>query len=85
VAVLAVDVFLDGVPEALLEEKLDQLGISPRELERDLAQVRRMVPRPVRRLASRLPDLVAEAGALIKRSAVDQRLRAWILKEESPA
>lgn len=85
VAVLAIDLFLESVPDALLEEKILELGIDRSALERDLGQVRRIVPRPVRRLAKRLPGLIEEVGAFVQRSGVDRRLRAWILKEERSA
>jgi hypothetical protein len=50
-----------------------------------MSQVRRLVPRPVRRLVQRLPDLVDGLGTLVQRSGVERRLRTWILKEERSA
>jgi uncharacterized membrane protein YkvA (DUF1232 family) len=85
IAVLAIDIFLEGVPEALLQEKLVELDIDRSALERDLGQVRRIVPRPVRRLAGRLPGLIDDVGLLVQRSGVERRLRTWILKEERTA
>jgi len=85
VAVLAIDLFLESVPDALLEEKLVELGMDRSALERDMSQVRRLVPRPVRRLVRRLPDLVDGVGTLVQRSGVERRLRTWILKEERSA
>ena len=85
VAILAIDLFLESVPDALLEEKLVELGIDRSALERDMSQVRRLVPRPVRRLVQRLPDLVDGVGTLVQRSGVERRLRTWILKEERSA
>jgi uncharacterized membrane protein YkvA (DUF1232 family) len=58
VVVLAVDGFLAGLPEDIVREKLDELGIDPRELDADMERVRRSVPRPVRQLAARLPDAI---------------------------
>ncbi len=99
VTVLAVDLFLERLPDELLEEKLLELGIDREALERDLAQVRRLVPRPVRRVVAQLPAIV-EGGATLaqggltalRRSGVERRLRAWITaepvrpaKEEPPA
>jgi uncharacterized membrane protein YkvA (DUF1232 family) len=84
VVVLALDIFLEGIPRDLLDEKLDELGIDRRELDGDLERVRRVVPRPVRRVAMRLPDALAGAGSLIRRSGVDRRLRSWIT-EAPPA
>jgi len=82
VMVLAVDVFLDGLPEGLVTEKLVELGIPPSELESDLARVRRLVPRPVRALAARLPAAIEGVEHLISQSGIDQRLRAAV--ERSP-
>jgi uncharacterized membrane protein YkvA (DUF1232 family) len=69
VVVLAVELFLDGVPSDLLTEKLDALGIERAAYDRDIAQVRRMTPAPVRRAIHELPriidgaaDIAAQAG-----------------------
>lgn len=78
VMVLVIDVFLEGLPEGLVAEKLVALGIPPSELEDDLARVRRVVPRPVRALFARVPkalDLLAER---ISESGVDTKMRAAI-------
>ena len=58
VVVLAVELFLDGVPDELLAEKLSELGIDRSEYERDIAQVRRLTPGPVRRTIRRVPELI---------------------------
>ena len=67
VMVLAIDVFLEGLPETLVQEKLVELGIPRSELDEDLARVRRVVPKPVRALVARVPGLldrvVAQVGA----------------------
>ena len=65
VMVLAIDVFLEGLPEALIGEKLDELGIPRAELDHDLARVRRLVPRPVRALAGRLPGVIDKVAAQV--------------------
>jgi len=67
VVVLALDLFLESVPQALLYEKLTALDIDARELERDLARVRRFVPRPVRAMATRLPGFVELVAARVRR------------------
>ena len=41
IVVLAVDLFLDGVPPELLQEKLDDLAIDRASFDRDVAQIRR--------------------------------------------
>lgn len=92
VVVLAVDVFLEGVPQSLIDEKLEALGMPRDELEKDLARVRRMVPRPIRAAASRIPDALEGAAAAVQRTGLDRRLRAAVAArlsvpqtEESPA
>ena len=85
VVVLAVDLFLEGVPDDLLEEKLDDLGIDRAAFDRDIAQVRRLTPGPVRRTIRRIPDLVGGAGDVIKQLGLGPRMRAWISKEERSA
>ncbi len=82
VVVLAVDLFLDGVPPELLQEKLDDLAIDRVSFDRDIAQIRRLTPGPVRRTIRRIPGLVTSAGRAIERSGIVPRARAWITKEE---
>lgn len=82
VVVLAVDMFLDGVPPELLQEKLADLGIERAAYDRDVAQIRRLTPGPVRRTIRRIPGLVAAAGNAIDRSGVVPRARAWISRED---
>jgi uncharacterized membrane protein YkvA (DUF1232 family) len=81
VVVLAVDLFLEGAPDDLLEEKLDDLGIDRAAFDRDIAQVRRLTPGPVRRTIRRVPGLVAGAGDVIRQLGLGPRMRAWITKE----
>ena len=81
VVVLAVDVFLDGVPPELLQEKLDDLAIDRAAFDRDIAQIRRLTPGPVRRTIRRVPALIAGAGRAIERSGLAPRVRSWITKE----
>jgi uncharacterized membrane protein YkvA (DUF1232 family) len=78
VMVLAIDVFLEGLPEGLVAEKLVALGIPPSELEDDLARVRRVVPRPVRALVARVPGVLDRLAERISESGMDQKLRAVI-------
>lgn len=82
VVVLAVDLFLDGVPPELLQEKLDDLGIDRASFDRDVAQIRRLTPGPVRRTIRRVPGLVTAAGNAIDRSGLVPRVRAWITRED---
>ena len=80
--VLEVDVFLDGVPPELLQEKLDDLAIDRVAFDRDVAPIRRLTPGPVRRTIRRVPGLISATGRAIERSGVVPRTRAWINKEE---
>jgi len=91
VTVLAIDLFLERLPAGLLNEKLDELGIDRPALERDLAQVRRLVPRPIRRLLAELPTAL-EAGATLvsgglaaaRRLGLEERLHAWLEEDDRP-
>lgn len=85
VVVLAVDLFLEGVPAELLDEKLGVLGIERAAFDHDVAQIRRLTPGPVRRIIRRLPELVASAGNAMHETGIGPRLRAWISREESIA
>jgi uncharacterized membrane protein YkvA (DUF1232 family) len=78
VMVLAIDIFLEGLPEMLVTEKLVELGIPPSELEADLERVRRVVPRPVRALMARVPGLLDQVFERINKSGVDKKVRAVI-------
>jgi uncharacterized membrane protein YkvA (DUF1232 family) len=85
VVVLAVDLFLEGAPDDLLEEKLDELGIDRASFDRDMAQIRRLTPGPVRRTIRRVPDLVGGVGDVLKQFGLGPRMRAWITKEDRSA
>jgi uncharacterized membrane protein YkvA (DUF1232 family) len=82
VVVLAVDLFLDGVPEELLSEKLRELDIDRAAFDRDMAQVRRLTPGPVRRTIRRVPALLASAGGALSQFGLGPRVRAWITRED---
>jgi len=77
VVVLAVEIFFDGIPEAILEEKIDELEIDREAFRRDMDQVRRLTPAPVRRIIRRLPEAFDAAGRLVKQSGIGPRVRAW--------
>ncbi len=85
VVVLAVDLFLEGAPEDLLEEKLDELGIDRAAFDRDIAQIRRLTPGSVRRTIRRVPDLIGGIGDAMKQLGLGPRMRAWITKEDRSA
>ena len=83
VVVLAVEIFFDGIPNEILEEKIDELEIDREAFRRDMDQVRRLTPAPVRRVIRRLPEAFDAAGRLVKQSGIGPRVRAWMNKEES--
>jgi uncharacterized membrane protein YkvA (DUF1232 family) len=85
VVILAVDLFLDGVPEAVLDEKLDVLAIDRRTFQDDVARIRRFTPAPLRRIIRRAPALISFAGDTLHNSRLGPRVRAWIFKEGSIA
>jgi uncharacterized membrane protein YkvA (DUF1232 family) len=88
VVALAVDLFLDGVPDELLHEKLDDLGIDRRAFDEDIARIRRLTPGPVRRTIRRIPGALTVAGNAIQRSGIGPRVRARLTNEageEAPA
>lgn len=85
IVVLAVDLFLDGVPEALIDEKLVELDIDRVAFKEDIARIRRLTPGPVRKTIRRIPELLGQAGAAFQSSGVGPRVRQWITKEEPSA
>ena len=72
VTIIALDLFLEGVPRDLLVEKMYTLGIDGRELERDMEAARRFLPLPIRTIARRLPALI-EASAEAVRVELEAR------------
>jgi uncharacterized membrane protein YkvA (DUF1232 family) len=78
VVVLAVEIFFDGVPDEILEEKIAELEIDREAFRRDMDQVRRLTPAPVRRIIRRLPDAMDAAGRLVKQSGIGPRVRSWV-------
>ena len=85
IVVLAVDLFLDGVPQELIDEKLVELGIDRVAFNEDIARIRRLTPGPVRKTIRRIPELLGQAGAAFQSSGVGPRVRQWINKEEPSA
>ena len=85
VVVLALDLFLDGVPDELIDEKLDDLGIDRRSFHDDVARIRRFTPGPLRRIIRRTPGAFAFAGEALGHSGLGPRVRSWINREDSIA
>jgi hypothetical protein len=72
VTIIALDLFLEGIPRDLMIEKMYALGIDGRELERDMEAARRLLPMPVRSIARRLPTLM-ETSARVLRTELAER------------
>ena len=72
VTIIALDLFLEGVPHDVMVEKMYRLGIDGRELERDMEAARRFLPLPIRTFARRLPALI-EASAELVRAELEAR------------
>lgn len=72
VVIIAVDLFLETVPRDLMVEKMYELGIDGRELERDMESVRRFLPLPVRAAARRLPGLIESAASLVRQELLQR-------------
>lgn len=85
VGALAIDLFLAGVPGAVLDETLAELGLSRSEFDEDRARIRRTVPFPMRRAVTRLPAMGTAAMHIANSIEFGPRLRAWLTKEGSPA
>jgi uncharacterized membrane protein YkvA (DUF1232 family) len=82
VVVLAVDLFIDGVPDDLLDEKLAELDIDRVAFDQDVARIRRLTHGPVRKTIRRIPGLIDQAGAALNKSGIGPRVRDWINREE---
>ena len=85
VVALAIDVFIDGVDDDILDEKLAELGIVREAFDDDVARIRRLLPGPIRRTIRRLPGVIEAAGDALQHSGIGPRLRGWITKEGSIA
>ncbi len=85
VVILAVDLFLDGVPEDVLDEKLGDLGIDRNAFRTDVMRIRRFTPGALRRIMRRAPGMLAIAGDALYNSRVGPRVRSWINTEGSNA
>jgi uncharacterized membrane protein YkvA (DUF1232 family) len=85
VVALATDLFLDGIDESLLREKLEEAGIPRAAYDEDVARVRRLLPGPVRRTVRRIPGAFRMMADAVAQSGVQPRLRSWIEREGSTA
>jgi uncharacterized membrane protein YkvA (DUF1232 family) len=78
VVALAIELFLDGLEEDLLAEKLEEAGIPRAAYDEDVARVRRFIPGPVRRTVARIPGAVRMAADAVAQSGLQPRLRSWL-------
>ena len=85
IVALATEIFLDGLDEELLSEKLAEAGIPRAAYDEDVARVRRLVPGPLRRVARRIPGAMQTVADAIAQSGIQPRLRGWIVGEGSAA
>ncbi len=85
VVALATELFLDGLDESLLTEKLEEAGIPRAAYDEDVARVRRFMPGPLRRTVRRIPGALRFATDAVGKSGIQPRLRGWITREGSTA
>jgi uncharacterized membrane protein YkvA (DUF1232 family) len=78
VVALAIDLFVDGLDEALLAEKLLEAGIARAAYEEDVARVRRLIPGPVRRVVRRIPAGITTISNAVRESGAPDQLRRWL-------
>jgi uncharacterized membrane protein YkvA (DUF1232 family) len=78
VVALAIELFLDGLEDDLLAEKLEEAGIPRAAYDEDVARVRRFIPGPIRRTVGRIPGAVRMAADAVAQSGLQPRLRSWI-------
>ncbi len=67
---LALDLFLDGVPGPVLDEHLAAVGLDRRTFEADVAQIRRLLPGPIRRLARLVPRALGGVAPTLRTMAM---------------
>jgi uncharacterized membrane protein YkvA (DUF1232 family) len=85
VSALALDAFVAGVPDDVLDEKLRAAGLERAAFDEDLRSVRRLVPRPIRRIVYRIPAAVRFVARVGREAGLDARVRGLFDKEGSPA
>jgi uncharacterized membrane protein YkvA (DUF1232 family) len=78
VVALSIEMFLDGLDDVMLAEKLQEAGIPRAAYDEDVARVRRLVPGPIRRAARRIPGAIRIAADAVAQSEIQPRLRGWL-------
>jgi uncharacterized membrane protein YkvA (DUF1232 family) len=74
------ELFLDGMDDVLLAEKLQEVGIPRAAYDEDIARVRRLVPGPFRRAVRRIPGAIRFTADAIAQSGISPRLREWLTR-----
>ena len=77
---LVTELFLDGLDDVLLAEKLQEAGIPRAAYDEDVARVRRLVPGPFRRAVRRIPGAIRFAADAVAQSGISPRLREWLTR-----
>lgn len=85
VVALATELFLDGLDDMLLAEKLAEAGIPRAAYDEDVARVRRLVPGPIRRAARRIPGAIKFVAEAVGQSPIQPQMRRWINGEGATA
>jgi uncharacterized membrane protein YkvA (DUF1232 family) len=85
VTAFAVDLFLAGVPDDVLAEQLEAVGLQRAAFDEDVLRVRRLVPRPIRRLVHRIPTALQLGARAAREAELGARVRGLLDKEGSPA
>lgn len=80
VVILAVQLFFEGVPDEVLEEKCRELDIDDEVFRNDMDRVRRATPAPVRKAIQLLPGALEGAGRLAAQLGLGPKLRGWIAR-----
>ena len=74
-----------GCPTRVLEEQLEAVGIERAAFDEDVLRIRRLVPRPIRRVVYRIPTALQLGARAARRAELGTRVRGLFDKEGSPA
>lgn len=85
VVALALDAFLAGVPDAVLADHLAAVGLERSAFDEDVRRIRRLVPRPIRRLVHHIPTALQLGVRAAREAGLGSRVRGLLSKEGSPA
>ena len=74
-----------GVPHALHHHPQEAVGIERAAFDEDVLRIRRLVPRPIRRVVYRIPTALQLGARAARRAELGTRVRGLFDKEGSPA